>query len=320
MNTTPNGTTDVVYPLTPFNHFNVFLALIGIGLNLLVLGLCLRHVRQNSFMWFVLNLAIADALASFQGIFLTRQDFLENDHLCRAVPAMAVVALGAAISSHPMLGLNRYVAIERPAWYPRIFENRRLVPLLLSICWIFPIAFAVMDYTAGCLERNLDVHDELSCYVNASPDNSGICLFPKIGHFTTCYTVLLFCYCTVYRTLRRQQRQLEHSGLNNSRLANDQQLLKLMALQALTPISLHFPAVGVVIMFPQIRDQYRIAGKLTLGLLMFEPVLSAILTLTIVKLFRTTIATSMKRFIDWARCPKTDKKETPVMSLKKVGR
>src|SRR4051812_38519896 len=119
MNSTPDQTMDSS-SFHIWNNINIFFGLCSLLANISVLALCLENVRQHSYAWFIGSLALADTLTTLQIIILSRPAWLENDTICRLVPATGIISVGAAIGSHPLLGFNRYIAMEKSRLYPKL--------------------------------------------------------------------------------------------------------------------------------------------------------------------------------------------------------
>ncbi|XP_064459550.1 adenosine receptor A2a-like [Ornithodoros turicata] len=205
-------------PLAAYTAIEASVALVAVLGNFAVLFCFTRERRLRRLTnYYILSLAATDLLVGLFGIpfaILTKAGLPRHAPVsCVAMLSFLIVLCTVSILHLVAVSLDRYWAILHPMTYKRL-ASTSIVVRVIAACWVL-----------GCVVGFMPLFGWNS--VEAAPD--GYCLFLPVMRYgflvflyfaTIVYPALLiaYCYCRIYRVVRKQVRQIssfENAVRNN---------------------------------------------------------------------------------------------------------
>lgn len=189
--------------LAPVVALIILFGIIGNVLVIIVLWQQQRRTRRTSGSFFLINLAVADILASANLIFMlatiiNRGEWMFGVPLCKLNGFLTVLFGATSLLTLCAISVNRYFKIVECGKYNRIYTNSNtlrilavtwLVPFVLSIAPIF--GWSAHEYQVGkCVchflfSRSVSYTLTFATFIVVAP-----------------FTIILFCYLKIYKIIK----------------------------------------------------------------------------------------------------------------------
>ena len=208
---TTTDASDVTWP----DYVAIAVAVVAcfgtVGNLCIIAAVFLRKSLRVSSNAFIVNLAVADLIVTAYIMPLgisTSQGLvspLDVDFLCDFNACLIVTTCGVSTQSLMFIAIERYLHVCKQHLHAR-FVNARLVCFAIVFTWIYTLAFSVQGFT-GWTEYKLG-EDTFLCIFYGPHSLSYDVSLAAFG-FVLPLVVLVFCYVSIYRYIRRSRRALE---------------------------------------------------------------------------------------------------------------
>ncbi|XP_078542006.1 C-C chemokine receptor type 4-like [Lissotriton helveticus] len=202
--------------LVPFFYYLLFaLCLIGNGLVLYVL---LKHENwKNITTIFVCNMATSDLVFAlslpFWGVYHSSM-WIFGDTVCKIVSSTFFIGFYSSIIFLTCIAVDRYLAVVHAVTTTR---NTRCAVLASAVIWTISVMLTIPEFLFT--ETKTDEEGGITCeYVGYRGQNRNVWEFllflqQTVLFFLVPFVVILFCYCSIVKTLAGCRTQRRHRAL-----------------------------------------------------------------------------------------------------------
>ena len=197
--------------LAPVIALIILLGIIGNVLVIIVLWQQKRKSRRTRGSFFLINLAIADILASANLIFMlatiiNKGEWIFGIPLCKLNGFLTVLFGATSLLTLCGISVNRYFKIVEGEKYNRVFSNSNTL-CMLGITWLIPFVLSIApifgwsahEYQVGkCVchflfSRSISYTLAFAAFIIVAP-----------------FTIILFCYLKIYKIVKAHGAMIEN--------------------------------------------------------------------------------------------------------------
>ncbi|XP_078038774.1 G-protein coupled receptor moody [Augochlora pura] len=203
----------------------VLFMLVGIPGNLFTIIALLRTRKlRNATAIFIMNLSVSDLMFCCFNLPLATSTFWHSSWshgalLCRLFPLLRYGLVAVSLFTILAITINRYVMIGHPRWYPTLYKQRYIVPMVISI-WFVAFGVLVVTWFESWGRFGLDTAIG-SCSI--LPDVNG--RSPKEFLFVVAFLIpcvaIVVCYARIFFIVRRTAWKSKKRSLTMKTEAND---------------------------------------------------------------------------------------------------
>lgn len=189
--------------LAPVVSLIILCGMIGNILVIIVLWQQQRRSHRITGSYFLINLAIADILASGNLIFMLSTiinggEWIFGEHVCKLNGFLTVLFGATSLLTLCAISINRYFKIVEGGKYNRIYTNTNTLRIL-AVAWFVPFLFSIAPII-GWSEHEYQV-GKCVCHFMFSRSVSYTVTFATVIIIIP-FTVILFCYLKIYKIIK----------------------------------------------------------------------------------------------------------------------
>jgi len=209
----------------------IFFALIAIAGNVLVVTAFIRNRSIRTITnYFVLSLSALDLLITGTVLPPTlmwsiKSRFSSNyQPLCDFQSVWSAGLILISIINITFTAINRYVCVCKPRNYKRLFNHKSSVAMIISF-WV--VGFGVMisaGYVGDGIHSRFSPFKIMCLYVYSNKTNKNtsfiIKFLPQMLFLGLPFSIMIFCYYNVFKTIRQHKRNIAPSRMANRIMGN----------------------------------------------------------------------------------------------------
>ena len=202
--------------------FMVFICTVN---TLTLIIVCLNRNLWTVHNMYIISLAVADLL---MGLSLSYQMILyipeikvlldQNKYLCLCRHVIFFITIFASLTNMVLIAFDRWTCVVYPFKYERLATIPRAA-ILITIAWIIGIFLGVLplfvnkwDLKYGCLFfKVLTMEYQVFC---------------QGGTFVVCSVIIIFCYCHIFHTAKRQRENITRLTMSTSTVVIEARRMK----------------------------------------------------------------------------------------------
>nr|XP_033331745.1 G-protein coupled receptor moody isoform X1 [Megalopta genalis] len=203
----------------------VLFMLVGIPGNLFTIVALLRTRKlRNATAIFIMNLSVSDLMFCCFNLPLATSTFWHSSWshgalLCRLFPLLRYGLVAVSLFTILAITINRYIMIGHPRWYPTLYKQKYIAPMVVGI-WLVAFGVLVVTWFESWGRFGLDTAIG-SCSI--LPDVHG--RSPKEFLFVVAFLIpcvaIVVCYARIFYIVRRTAWKSKRRNLIARTEAND---------------------------------------------------------------------------------------------------